>query len=220
MMKQTTFMSLALFSFVAGAFAVEDEGGFHSIKEWQALGTYPDQYQQNLEEVFDHVAITKILPAAKRVRMVRFTPDTDYWDFESKIPVVQMSLGFRSIELTKTQFSPLLKHLGDFDNYGDSTICSFEPGIAIFIGDDEPEFIVICCFKCHDIHIVRRPTKTHPMPHVSRLGMSPELEENFFHLAQTTFPKDEDLKNFKLEKLYRSKTPLKSSSPSRRLKRE
>jgi|GEM_PF-5716958 hypothetical protein len=221
-MNKITVIAVVLIGFSGNVRAMDDDGGFHTIREWRASGGSPDRDQESIAEVFDHAGITKLLAATKSVRLVRCTPDQEppnvsYWQFESKKPIQpQLSLGVRSIELQEAQFTPLLKHLADLDHYGDSTICSFEPGVAIFIGDGEPEFIVICCFKCHDIHIVRRPTATHPMPHVSQLGMSPELEETVFRLAQTSFPKDEDLKTFTLAKRHRSKTPLESpSSPAK-----
>ena len=215
-MNKIAILAAALVSFSGGTRAAEDDGGFHTLREWRASGGSPDQDQETIDDIFDHVGVAKLLASTKHVRLVRCTPDPDlrnvrYWQFERKSTIQpQLHLGVRSVDLQEAQLTPLLKHLADLDHYGDSTICSFEPGVAIFIGDGEPDFIVICCFKCHDIHIVRRPTATHPMPHVSQLGMSPELEETVFRLAQASFPKDEDLKTFTLTKRLRSKTPLES----------
>lgn len=215
-MKKIAILAAALVSFSGCIRAAEDDGGFHTLREWRASGGSPDQDQESVDEIFDHVGIAKLLAATKHVRLVRCTPDQElrnvsYWQFERKNPIQpQLRQGVRSVDLQGTQITPLLTHLADLDHYGDSTICSFEPGVVIFIGDGEPHFIVICCFKCHDIHIVRRPTATHPMPHVSQLGMSPELEETLFRLAQASFPKDADLKAFTLTKRHRSKTPLES----------
>lgn len=215
-MKKIAVLAIALLNYSGALCAAEDDGGFHTIREWRASGGSPVQAQENIDEVFDHTGIARLLAVTKRVRLVRCTPDPElrnvsYRQFERKNPIQpQLSLGVRSVELQEAQFTPLLNHLADFDHYGDSTICGFEPGVAIFIGDGEPEFIVICCFKCHDIHVVRRPTANHPMPHVSEFGMSPELEETVFHLTRAAFPQDEDLKTFTLAKRHRSKTPLAS----------
>lgn len=215
-MKKITLFAATLLCFVLSPLLAEEDRGFHTLRELRAGGLMVSE-QESIDDVFDHVGITKLLAATKRVRLVRCTSDLEprnisYWQFESKKPIQpQLSLGVRSVDLQEAQFAPLLKHLGNFDHYGDTTICAFEPGVAIFIGDGEPVFVVICCFKCHDIHIVRRPTTTHPMPHVSQLGMSPELEETVFRLAQAAFPMDEDLKTFTLDKRHRSKTPLESS---------
>ena len=194
----------------------EDDGGFHSIREWRTIGITPRDDEESADDIFDRTDIAKQLAAAKRVRLVRCPPDAaigtlGYWDFERKGPVLpKLDAGAKVTELKDVQYKPLLKQLLDIEHFGDASLCGFEPGLAIFIGDDEPEFIIVCCFRCHDLHVVRRPTATHPMPHVSELGMSPELEKAIFNLAQASFPQDDDLKSFLLPERHRSKTPLES----------
>ncbi len=81
------------------------------------------------------------------------------------------------IEVPENGFRTVLKLAADFDNYGDGTMCGFNPGVALLLGDQpEPDLILICCFQCHDVHIVRRPTTEHPKTRVAEVGMSPELE--------------------------------------------
>lgn len=170
--------------------------------------------QENIEDIFDTRGIVTHLAAVKRVRLFRKQVDTDnlnfaYWDFERKGALrEQLGEQLQTAELTEKDFRPVLELASDFNNYGDATICSFEPGVAVLIGDDEPTFILVCCFKCHDIHIVRRPTANHPKPQIAQVGMSPELESAIFGLARAVYPDDKELQSFKLPERKRSKTPI------------
>jgi hypothetical protein len=215
MRNTATLTALFLMFFVCSSPA-EDDGGFHSIREWRTIGITPRDDEESADDIFDRTDIAKLLAAAKRVRLVRCPTDEgidtlSYWNLERKGQVEpKLHTGAKVVELKEVQYRPLMQLLLDVENYGDSTLCGFEPGLAIFIGDDEPEFIIVCCFRCHDLHVVRRPTATHPMPHVSELGMSPELEKAIFKLAQASFPQDDDLTSFQLPERHRSKTPLES----------
>lgn len=208
-------LALALLGLVTASIA-EDDGGFHTVREWRAVGLSPDTDQESVDDVFGTVGVSAKLTDEVRVRLVRCTSDPElrnlrYLQMEDEHPIEpRLKLGARLSELPKESSRPLVKLLADMDHYGDSTICGFVPGVAILIGPDEPEFVILCCFKCHDLHVIRRPTKQHPMPHVSRLGMSPELERAVFELSRASFPNDDELKTFTLAERVRSKTPLKS----------
>ena len=112
------------------------------------------------------------------------------------------------VDLSPELFQPLLKLAVDFDNYGGETRCQFVPGVAVLLGGgDEPEYVLICCFKCHDIHVVRRPSADHPKRLTGLATMSPELESTIFELTRASYPNDEELQSFQLEKRVRAKRP-------------
>jgi hypothetical protein len=222
LLSPSATLAALLFMFFASCSPAEDDGGFHSIREWRTIGITPREDEESADDIFDRTDIAKLLATVKRVRFVRCQTDPApdllrYWDLEKKAPVQpKLHAGAKAVELNDVQYQPLLKQLLDIEHYGDTSLCGFDPGLAIIIGDGEPEFIVVCCFKCHDIKVVRRPTATHPMPHVSELGMSPELERAIFNLALASFPQEEDLKSFQLPERHRSKTPLQPpTSPSK-----
>jgi hypothetical protein len=216
-MKASILAALAVLVCQPCSHAAEDngdDGGFHSMPEYQAahLSMYEDE--ENIDDIFDTRDLIKRLAAEKRVRLFRqdkekVEPILSYNDFEHK-PSLKEPLGkLRStIEVAEADLRPVLALATDLNNYGSRAMCGFRPGIALIIGGDEPDYVIECCFECHDILIVRRPTAEHPMPHVSQFGMSPELEKAVFTLARTAFPDDKDLQAFKLEERTRSKTPL------------
>lgn len=196
--------------------AAEDDGGFHSIAEYRAVDPFMMSHivQENIDDLFDTRGTAKRLAAETRVRVFRRQEQTDelimaYWDLERKASLRErLGKQLPTVEVAEAAFRPVLALAADFNNYGYKTMCGFDAGIAVIIGEDEPVYILVCCFKCHDINIIRRPTANHPMPQVAEVGMSPELERAIFTLARAAYPNDKELQSFKLEERRRSKTPV------------
>ncbi|MGV3661806.1 MAG: hypothetical protein ACO1TE_16590 [Prosthecobacter sp.] len=219
-MKTTTILLLAAVACLRPSKAEEDDGGFHSIAEYRAADPAMVAHipYENIDDLFDTRDAALQLASAKSVRLVRKPSDTVhlfYTDLEGKASLSErLGKQIPTVELAEADYRPMLKLAADFDNYGDSTMCGFDPGVAVIIGESEPAFVLVCCFKCTDIHIVRRPTAEHPLPRVSKVGMSPELERTIFSLAQQAYPKDQALQAFKLPDRKRSKTKiLKRTGP-------
>jgi hypothetical protein len=211
-------LAVLVFAMITRVVAVaEDDGGFHSISEFRAVDPMMVAHieQENIDDLFDTWDVAKRLANEKRVRLFRRPADREdlgmvYFDLERK-PALGTRLGhdLPVIEVPEKGFRSVLKLAADFDNYGDGTMCGFKPGVALLLGDQpEPDLILICCFQCHDIHIVRRPTTEHPMTRVAEVGMSPALERAIFALAQASCPADKELQSFHLENRKRSKTPV------------
>jgi len=198
----------------------EDDGGFHSIAEYRVGDPSSAFYfdHESIDDLFDTRDVVKRLAAEKRVRLFRKNQDTDglllaYYDLERKHSLSErLCKELPTVEVADADFRPVLTLVADFNNYGDKTICGFDAGIAVIIGGEEPDYILVCCFKCHDIHIVRRPTVDHPMPQVAEVGMSPELERAIFTLARGAYPADKELQSFELAERARSKTPVSKST--------
>jgi hypothetical protein len=215
-MKSKNLAAVAILLCHLCANAAEDDGGFHSIAEYRAIDPFMISHigQENIDDLFDTRGVTERLAAETRVRVFRRQEQTDelimaYWDLERKASLRErLGKQLPTVEVAETAFRPVLALAADFNNYGDRTICGFEAGIAVIIGEEEPDYILVCCFKCHDIHIVRRPTLDHPMPQVAEVGMSPELEEAVFALARVAYPNDKELQSFRLDERKRSKTPV------------
>ena len=190
----------------------EDDGGFHSLAEFQAVGRWT--HVNDVDELFDRRGIAARLAAVKRVRLARLQAVGDELRYAYQVlewkgtAREQLAKGWQTKELAEETFRPVLKMASDFNHYGGLTDCGFTPGVAILIGDVEPDYILICCFTCHDIRIVRRPTENHPLSQVAVAHMSPELEHAIFTLTRASFPDHKDLQAFKFISGERSKTAL------------
>ena len=214
-MKTLHIIIAAVLMCSCSAFA-KDDGGFHSIAEYRAGDpNYIAHLEyENIDDLFDTQGIVKRLTQVKRVRIFRRQGETEdllfaYWELQLKGALRERhGRLLPTIELAEKDFRPILNLASDFNNYGDTSACGFEAGVAILIGDNEPDFILVCCFKCHDVHIIRRPTSMHPMPQIAEVGMSPELETAIFELMCASYPNDKELQSFKLAKRHRSKTPI------------
>lgn len=219
-MKATNLAAVVFLLCQVCANADEDDEGFHSIAEFRAADPSIVSHigQESIDDLFDTRDVVKRLAAEKRVRLFRKKQESDelflaYYDLERK-SALRERLGKQlpTLEVAEADFRPVLTLAADFNNYGDRTICGFEAGVAVIIGADEPGYILVCCFKCHDIHIIRRPTANHPMPQIAEVGMSPELERAVFALALAAYPNDKELQSFKLAERTRSKTPVSKNT--------
>lgn len=195
-----------------------DEGGFRSIAEYRAAdpSTVAHIPFQNIDDLFDQKDLIKRFQETPQVRLWRRAAADEgkiwYSDFE-KVPLDEALIKSpRAVNLTPAQFKPLLDLASDFNNYSDGTLCEFKPGLAVLIGGEEPEFVLVCCFSCHDVQIIRRPTATQPEVKVANVSMSPELEKTLFELARQSYPEDKELQDFKLAVRQRASTPLKPAS--------
>ena len=215
-MKATNLAAIVIFVCQVCANSAEDDEGFHSIAEYRAAdpSMLSNFGQESIDDLFDTRDVVTRLSAEKRVRLFRKQQETDelflaYDDLERKSALrARLGKQLPTVEVAEAAFRPVLALAADFNNYGDRTICGFDAGIAVIIGAEEPDYILVCCFKCHDIHIVRRPTANHPMPQIAEVGMSPELERAIFTLALAAYPDDKELQSFKLAERTRSKTPV------------
>lgn len=222
-MRSSILLAIALLLCRLNGADDTDDSGFRSIGEYKkSAPEYIAHIQQeSIDDVFDTKNAAETLALTKRVRLFRASDESiearlGYYELERKTPLKdRLGKDLPTIELSETVFRPILNLAGDFKNYGDEPACGNEPAVAIIIGNVEPDYILICCFKCHDIQVVRRPTEKHPMPQVARLGMSPELEKAIFDLAQSAFPKDEVLRTFKLPERKRATTPLKKDKAAK-----
>ncbi|HSI64586.1 MAG TPA: hypothetical protein VLE43_15765, partial [Candidatus Saccharimonadia bacterium] len=113
------------------------------------------------------------------------------------------------VDVSEELFRPVLRLAADYANYGDGSACWLQPGAIILIGDDEPDFILYFCFKCHDVVVVRRPNKESPEVFARNYRTSPELEGAVFELAKKMFPGDAGLQKFPLKQRIRSTHPPK-----------
>lgn len=215
-MKTSRLTVFVILLFALPTFAAEDDGGFHSIAEHKAAvpSLKYDLVYDDIDDLFDTRDITGKLAAEKRVRLFRKPEKSEGLDFayanlELKYPLKEV-LGTKlpTVEIAETAFRPALTLATDFNNYGEISICAFDPGVALLVGGDEPDYILVCCFTCHDIRIIRRPTADHPMPQIAVASMSPELESALFALAREAYPDDKALQSSKLAERIRSKTPI------------
>lgn len=219
-MKTNTLALIAILLCPLLASGAEDEEGFLSIAEHLVGDPSSVSYfaHQSIDELFDTRDVAKRLATEKRVRLFRKPQNTDdlllaYYDLERKHSLSgRLGKQLPTVEIAEANFRPVLTLAADFNNYGDKSICGFDAGVAVIIGGEEPDYILVCCFKCHDMHIVRRPTVDHPMPQVAEVGMSPKLERAIFTLARAAYPTDKELQSFKLAERTRSKTPILKST--------
>ena len=212
-MKARQLVIIVVLMLFHSASRAGDDGGFHSLAERRAVGRWV--HVNDVEELFDRRGIAARLAVVERVRLARLQAVGDelrmsYQTLEWKGALRErLREDWQIKDLSQEAFRPVLKMASDFEHYDDLHDCGFMPGVAILIGDAEPDYILICCFTCHDIRIVRRPTEDHPLPQVSIASMSPELEIAIFALTQAAFPDHKDIQSFKFVAGDRSKTPLK-----------
>lgn len=219
-MKSLPLGVIAVFSLWQLAVAEEHDDGFQSISELRKANPRRWFRESNIDEIFDTRGVAAHFAAVKRVRLFRRLPgsvsDPDIYQYlEGNGPVKTLfSVKSETKELSKSQFRPVLEIAADFEQYGDMTECAFKPGVAVLIGEDEPEIILVCCFSCHEIRVIRRPTSKHPKLQMAVATMSPKLDKAMFDLTLASYPEDTELLSFKQDKAKRSETQQPSIIPT------
>lgn len=208
------YKMVLLAALILGGKVAADDLFYTLEQEKMVLGA--DYGPDNIDQLFFTKDIVKKLSGPTRVRMLP-RPSDEEWKALYKVLQHDAPLKERLakmsgiVELSAEVSRPVLRLATDYANYGDGSACRFLPGAIILIGDDEPEFILCFCFKCHDVKVVCRPTKERHEVFWPTYRPSPELETAVFELTKKIFPGDTGLQTFVLNERTRSPGPRKRS---------
>jgi hypothetical protein len=213
MKRMFVFIALMVALKLVGQTSEDD--GFRSIAEYRASdpNVVAHLEAKTIDDVFGTPDVVKQLSEIKRVRLFRRLSELDesamsYMDFSTSASLEsKLKEPHTIVNVAPAAYQPLLQLTADFNQYSDQTLCVFNPGVALILGD-KPEFIMICCFACHEVCVIRRPTDREPELKEVYFSISPELERAIFDLTLLSYPEDKTLQKFKLKERQRAKTPL------------